>query len=159
MQRGSGSQAYWHGLAAELWLQHLIQVWAATCLRWRGQNTLLIWWQFVFLNLHEHCSSQAVQTYCGSSGVTDQLVRSIVLGLKRISFKNKCSDINCCPSAASLRKANPGDLSNSKSQAEEKAEEPCLHSRVCSVLFLASHKKKKKKRKKVKIKYKSGSDP
>lgn len=144
MQPGSGSQAYWHSLAAELWLQYLIQVWATTCLRWQGQNTLLIWWQFVFLKLHEHCSSQALQTYCGSSGGTDQLVRSIVLRLKRTSSKNKCSDINCCPSAASLRKANPGDLSNSKSEAEEKAEEPCLHSLVCSILFLASHKKQGK---------------
>lgn len=63
-------------------------------------------------------------------------------GTKMHYFKTKCGSNNCCPS---FQKANP-ERSIEFRNPGEKSEELHLHSLLCSVLFLASHKKKKKKK-------------
>lgn len=99
-----------------------------------ASNTVAI----CFPQLHKQCSFQTLQTYCSSSGGTGPLVKSVILGLKCIILKpNVAISIAVLASGRQTEK----DLSNSEIQVKIQL---CLHSLLCSVLFLASHKKKKK---------------
>lgn len=97
-----------------------------------ASNTVTI----CFPQLREHCSS---------SGVTDQLVRSFLLGVKCMNFKNNRSDINCCPSATSFRKANPeGSTTFRKPGKKMRGATSAQSGLQCFILCLPQKKKKEK---------------